>query len=404
MILDLPLKSSATIMSGGLAGTSGTGMRYLLTVGGTWVAADKWTIVFTNSSVTGQTQVGAGHITGIVPVFCFTFNDKVYVLAGAFVYMSAVGEPTVFNNPDGVGNGFVQLTNHYGTPEDLVSIASFQGRLIFFSRQTAQIWTVPASIADWELNQIFDFLGSRSPLSTKTLGDLEAFFLDEVGIRSFRARESTFNGVPEDLGSPIDEIIQAALIASSEGQKNGACGIVEPASKRYWLFLKDTIYVFSNFPSSKVAAWGKYSPTFNLSGTQTAFVPEKFVVWKGQVYSRAGDFLFTYGGSDNNTYDACVASWETPWLDAKTPGHRKESKSVDIALIGAWQLKAGMDPVSGTLVEVYNNASTVLSSYDLGTVPYSDRGTHFKMFGQTTGSTAAKVGMLLFKYEQGDEV
>lgn len=401
MILDTTLKTSATKMAGGLAAVAGIGQRYLLTVGGTWVAGDKWTIILTDTSTGAQSQVGAGNITGIVPVFCFTFNDKVYVLAGSIVYFSAIGLPRSFNDPEGTGNGFIQLTNHYGTPEDLISIASFQGRLIFFSRQTAQIWTTPANPAEWQLNQIFDFIGTRSPQSSKTLGDLEAFFLDETGIRSFRVRDNTLNGVPEDLGSPIDELVQAALVASSEGQKNAACGIVEPTSKRYWLFLKDTIYVLSSFPSSKVLAWGKYSPTFSLSGTQTVFVPEKFVVFKGQVYTREGSFLFTYGGSDNNTFDNCVASWEIPWLDGKTPGHRKESKSIDVVMSGAWQLKAGMDPVSGTLIEVYNNSQ---SSYDLGTVPYSDRGTHFKMFGQTTGSTAAKLGMLLFKYEQGNEV
>lgn len=402
MILDLPLKTSASTMDGGIAAVSGIGQYELLTVGGVWLAGDKFTILLTETATGRQVQLGAGNVTGITPTYCFTYNDKVYVLAGATLYFSAIGAPTTFNDPDGVGNGFVQVTNHFSTPEDLTTIAAFQGRIVLFSRQGLQIWTVPADPTAWELNQVFEFIGSRSPLSVKTTGDFEVIFLDETGIRSLRARETTLNAFSEDLGSPIDEVVQSALIGSSEGQKNAANAIVEPASKRYWLFLKDTIYVLSNFPGSKVLAWSKYSPTYELGGVQTTFQPEKFVTFKGRVYCRAADNgLYLYGGTDNNTFDNVVASWVTPWLDGKTPGNRKASKSIDIAQSGGWKLEAGMDPISGTLTEIYNDSQ---SSFDLGTVPYSDRGTHFRLKGTTTGSTAAKVGMVLFKYEEGDEV
>ena len=401
MTLNTNLITTCEPMAGGAAASTGTGERHDITFGGVWAVGDTVSIIAQDSLSGLQTLIGAGNVTGKSPTFCFTFNDKMYLLAGDTVYFSSLGDPTDFNSLDGAGNGFIKLTDHFATPEALVAIASFQGRLAFISRQGLQTWTVAADPAAWQLNQVFEYVGSRSRFSPKTTGDFEVFFLDETGFRSLRVRDNTLNAFSEDLGSPIDEIVQAALVASSEAQKDGACGIVEPASKRYWCFLKDTIYVFSNFPSSKVGAWSKYAPTFNNGGVQTAFTPEKFVVFQGQVYARAGNFLYRYGGADNNTYDACVASWETPWLDSKTPGHRKESKSIDVAMSGAWKLEAGMDPVSGILIEVYNGTQ---SSYDMGTVPYSDRGTHLKLKGSTTGATAAKVGMLLLKYEQGDEV
>ncbi len=398
--LDLPLNTSATPMQGGLAGTSGTGERYLFTIGGTWAVGDKVTILFTNNSVIGQTQVGAGNVTGTVPVFCFTFNNKVYLLVNSVVYFSEVGSPITFNTPDAVGAGYVTLTNHYATPESLVAIATFQGRLVFLSRQTSQIWTTPADPAAWQLNQIFDFIGTRSPLSVKSVGDLEVYFLDATGVRSLRVRDSTLNAYPEDVGSPIDDLVQAKIVASSDAQVVAACGIVEPASKRYWLFLKDTIYVLTNVPTGKILAWSKYTPSYNLNGVQTAFTPEKFVVYQGQVYARAGDNFFRYGGSDNATYDNCVATVELPWLDAKTPATRKVAKGIDISMSGAWVLSAGMDPTSGLLTTVFTGSSP---SFDKGKIHYSDQGTHFKLKAVTSGSTAAKLASLIFKYELGDE-
>jgi hypothetical protein len=400
MSLDLSLNTSATAMSGGRAAGTGVGSRTLLTIGGTWAIGDTISLVFTDSITGTQVQVGAGNITGITPTFCFTFNDKEYLLALATVFFSAIGAPTTFNAPDGVDNGYVVLTNHYATPESLVAIASFQGRSAFFSRQGVQIWTTPADPAAWQLNQVFEFIGTRSPLSVKAVGDFEIFFLDETGIRSLRVRDNTLNAFSEDLGSPIDAIVQAKLVASSDAQKDAACGIVEPSTKRYWLFLKDTIYVFSNFPSSKIAAWSKYLATYNVGGVQTAFVPEKFVVFQGQVYARAGNSIFRYGGTDNNTYDNAVATAELPWLDAKTPSTRKSAKGLDVAMTGAWTLSVGMDPETGTLDQVFSGTT---QSFDKGRIPYSSQGSHFKLKAITTGSTAAKLSSLIFKYELGDE-
>lgn len=400
MPISLTLNTSAVSMGGGATAAAGTGERHDITIGGSWAIGDKITLLLQDSITGTQVLIGAGNVTGITPTFAFTFNDKVYVLAGDTVYFSALGAPTIFNALDGSGNGFVKFTDHYANPESMVAIAAFQGRLCFISRQGVQIWTCPANPAQWHLEQIFEFVGSRSKLSPKTAGDFEVYFLDETGVRSLRVRDNTLNAFSEDLGSPIDELIQAALIASSDTQKDAACGIVEPSSKRYWLFLKDVIYVFSNFPSSKITAWSKYAPTFNLTGAQTAFTPEKFVVYKGQVYCRAGDYFFLYGGSDNNTYDACVASWETPYLDAKTPANIKASKGIDLIASGAWTITAGMDPVSAIVNTILSMTG---STYDQGVVPFSERGTHVKFGGQTSGSTAAKVGALTWLYELGNE-
>src|SRR5437016_10841632 len=125
MTIDVPLNTSVSKMSGGVAAVAGVGERNVLTVGGTWVIGDTITLLFTDTLSGDQIQVGAGDVTGVPVTFCFTYHDKEYLLGGSTVYFSAVGRPTVFNDPFAQTNGFVLLTNHYATPDDLVAIASY---------------------------------------------------------------------------------------------------------------------------------------------------------------------------------------------------------------------------------------------------------------------------------------
>lgn len=400
LVLDTQLKTSAVPMSGGLAEVAGVGQLNIFTIGGTWAVGDTVSIIFTESLTGTQVQVGSGRVTGSLVTFCFTYGGKVYLLAGPLVHFSAIELPRVFNDPEAVGNGSVQMTNYYSAPENLVAIAPFQGQLAFFSRSTVQIWSTPADPAEWKQNQVLQNIGTFAPLSVQPLGDLDVFFLTDSGIRNLRAREASLNAFVADVGSPIDQVIQAALATCTATEKAAACGVVEPESGRYWLYLKGNIYVLSYFPASKIVAWSIYKPTYELAGVQTTFVPERFVVFNGQVYCRAGDNLFQYGGSTGQIYDNCVAIAEVPYLDLKKPSTRKMATGFDVAMSGAWTLKAGMDPRTGTLEDVYS-AST--HSFDAGHVPYSSQGTHVKVRAVSSGSAAAILSELIFKYQAGEE-
>src|ERR1044072_2944676 len=98
--LTTSLRTSAQKMGGGVAATSGVGAKNVLTFGGSWVSGEKVTLLLTDNATGTQTQIGAGNVSNIVPSFCFTFNDKEYVLASATVFFSALASPITFNNPD----------------------------------------------------------------------------------------------------------------------------------------------------------------------------------------------------------------------------------------------------------------------------------------------------------------
>ena len=403
MILDLQLTPSPTSFVGGTDVVAGAGMIRHLGFGGTWAVGDTVSIILTDTGTGTQTLVGAGDVTGITPTFGFTYDDKEYLLQGSTVNFSALGDAEIWNNPEGLGNGFVTLGNYQSTPEDLVSLAPYQGRLAFFARRTTQIWEINADPTLWQKLQVLENTGTMAKLSVRAIGELDVFFLSDSGVRSIRARDFTNNAVSFDIGSPIDSLIGADLLALTEAQKAAACAVVEPVSNRYWLYLNGKLYVYSRF--DKIAAWSRYEPTYDEGeGFQVSMgTIEKLVTFQDRVFARAGTKLFRYGGSDNNTYDSAVATAELPWLDLKSPGTIKFGKGIDVAATGAWTISAGMDPTAVSPLQnvPWNEGSG--SSFTKGIIPFKARGTHFKLKAVTTGNTAAKLSGLLFHYTEGQE-
>lgn len=144
-------------------------------------------------------------------------------------------------------------------------------------------------------------------------------------------------------------------------------------------------YVLSQYPSNKILAWSQYLMTDD-SGTGiargAAIIPQKFVVFNGEVYFRDETGIFKYGLNVGNYgfhgqtgYDntQCVVS--TPWLDLNTPGTRKTANSIDSAFQGTWTFYAGMDQLHEQLDYVWEGNQP---TFQLGTIGYTNEGTHFR--------------------------
>lgn len=401
------LETTAIQMSGGSASVVGSGEVYKLTVGGTWVAGETFQVVLTVNETGLQYTLGLGDFTGAENVFVFTYKDKLYFLAGSKVFFSGTGAPTVFNDPAGGFNGFVEMSSAFGNPEDLVAAATYQGKLAFFSDNTIQIWSIDADPANWQQLQVLDNIGTSAPGTVKSLGDADVIFLSQSGYRSLRARDASSNAIPTDLGSPIDELVQADLVELGDDLSLAVSG-VEPLTKRYFGALNGKIYVLSYFPASEITAWSIYTPVDNDG---TAFTPEKFVVFKRRLYLRdtAGK-LYLFGGADNKTYDATPMVIELPWLDDGKPVQNKTFKSFDGVFKGSFKVEFGCDPVGGVLDEVVeigdatNPDSTKDSTYG-ERYSLQGKGLRFKMrltSKNETTTTPCKVSELVVKYGIGN--
>lgn len=399
------LNTTAASFSGGVTASNGTGEDYKFTFGGTWATNDIWSVILTDKNTGVQTLVGAGNVSGQAANFCFTYNQKVYVTYGANVGFSAVGLPTQFKSPNTSGNGFVAMSNTYGTPEDLVAIAPYQGRLVFFSRRTAQIWQVDADPGQWQQIQVMNNIGTFASNSVQPVGDLDVMFLSDTGIRSLKVRDSSLNAFVNDIGSPIDDLVTAFNPATSTAAD--ACAVVDPTSGRYWCYISGTIFVLSYFPGSKITGWSIYQATYqNAQGNQEFFAVQKFFIFQGQVcalveFNDATTAIMSFGGTDGVTYDNCAMSFTCPFLDSKRPGDWKVSKGFDAILTGDWAFSGSLDYISGTYTEIV--ASVTESTTLSGTLGFPGHGTHASLKGLTTSSSRATVSSLMWHFEPSNE-
>ena len=462
----MPTNTYTYPFSGGSTGIAGYGDRWLISFGGTWAHDEKWGLIFVSTA--GDYDIGSINFfsASLLLRQCATFNDRVYIGAGPQFNFSDNGDPTAWEQQS-PGAGEVQYLSYFGGQDAIWALSQLQGRLVVIARRSIQIWTVDADPANFALVQELDNIGTKAPLAVQNLGDFDVVILDDTGFRSLRTREVTLNAYPDDIGTPIDSLVQSDIQAVGV---TGACGVVDPLTKTYMCYLNGKIYVYSRWPSSKISAWTTFLPTYEayttvtvganyvasvltatvvlnsiykwtpgahevsiVNGTQTltaagyfkaqgttvtingtgatvtytgllqlvtvtTFTPQKFVVYNGIVYCRAGNLLLAYGGLNGTTYDGTVVTVQTPWMDDKKPKMTKLIEGYDAAIAGYWHIKAGADPTSGGLATVYdgvaptgNEASD--STFDLLAVSLSQTGTHF-LIQATTDPTWGQVATL----------
>lgn len=391
---------------------SAHGTKYAFGLQDTWAVGDLFSYLF--HDIDGDFYYGGHSLAGYTPTFAMALRNKMYLASGSRLNVSGVDDATEWEQPEPLLAGFVDPQDYKGENVTLVSLGIYQGRLVTLGKNVLQIWgstggPLPEDINDWVLQQTFQNVGTFAKFSTDSLGELDVLCLHDSGFRSVRVRDSSNNGFIVDIGTPIDQLVQAKILqctddtgASTDKQK--ACAVVEPNVGQYWCFLYDTIYVLSYFPQSKIIAWATLKATYSAAGTQTAFTPQKFVVYNGQVFVRDANAIYAYGGVSKTTYDTAVATVQIPWLDCKTPGTRKQGNAVDVFLSGNWTISLNMDPAepSGSWQSSYvNNVATP----NVGSViPYSANGTHFALKAVSAATAEAAVfSGFNFHYDLGEE-
>lgn len=251
--------TTAKPMLGGADATAGVGGVAQFTVSGTWASDDTFSMVLTTPSDGRSVTLGAGALTNQNPTFALTYKKKLYLLGGGqILWFSALNQPTVFNDVNAAGNGFMDLSNEYGFADNTVAAAIYQGKLAMFARRSIQILAVDADPANNQVGQTLENIGTVNGDSVRNMGDVDVVFCSDSGYRSLRVLDSSGKLTPFDLGTPIDPLVQARMLAVGTSQM---ASIVEPFSNRLWQAIGNLIYIFSYFPNSAVAAWSTYTPS-----------------------------------------------------------------------------------------------------------------------------------------------
>lgn len=254
-------------MAGGVTGVDDRGATNRLTFAGTWAAGDTYTLTISVAGV--DYTLGAGRVTGVVPTFALTYNDRVHFVSGLAWYFSAVGDASQFEQ-QGVGSGFIVVSNNFGSANTLTSLAIYQSRMAVFSRRNISIWNVDPDPALFQQVQSLPNTGTIAPFSAQSLAQSDVAYIADTGIRSIRVRDYFDSAAVIDIGTPVDTLVQSDIASQSDTEKSQAVSTVEQLDGRYWLYLNNLLgdsnsgkfYVYSFFPTVSVAAWSTYLPTY----------------------------------------------------------------------------------------------------------------------------------------------
>jgi hypothetical protein len=341
------------------------------------------------TTMAGGVDQGATFVPGD---FVRTIGAKMYATSEENLHFSMIKDPTKWTTGN-TGAGFIDMSMEASGSEKLTAVAKYQNMVAVFSEENVMIWYMDPNPELNKISQVLNNTGTSSARSVTQFGDDDIFYLDTSGVRSLRARDASNAASTTDIGSPIDPIVAPMARALTADERTRVFGGIEPTEGRFWLAIKDTIFVFSYFSGAKVSAWSMYKPGFRI---------DDMVVWNRRVYLRSGSHIFVYGGTGAElVYDDTEAVARLPYLDADAPTRKKTLSGHDAAAEGQWQVSVSMDPNFPDVSEVLGNV--VDTTYVSERLPAQGASTHFSFTYRSKGAEPAKLGAIVIHYDADEE-
>lgn len=354
-------------------------------------------------TIDGQEFVVLGRAAGAGRT-AFTLQDRVLSTAQSLLRFSGFTDPgegggipqpdpTRWDISGGIGAGFINLSTQDSGSETLTALAAYLGDLAVFSRQAVHIRRLSFDVANMSQVQLLRNIGTTSPRSVVSFGESDVFFLSESGVRSLRARDSSNSAASADIGTPIDDEVVKYLDELPASARTNAVGEVEPSAGRYCLSIEDRVYVYSQFPGSRISAWSSY----DLGGQLT-----DMAATSNRLYVRTDDRVFLYGGLSGEEYDDVSAEIVLPFSDGGKPGTLKQITSIDVGCEGVWDVWIKPDPALPDYEEYVGEIEG--TSYGLvGSIPANAQTTHVGFRFASKGTGPASIGQVIYHYRSGDE-
>lgn len=344
---------------------------------------------------------------GVDPVyqpgaFVKTAGKKVYSTSGSVLHFSGIAEPTQWTT-DAIGAGFIDMASETSGAEQLQAVGKYQSNIAVFAERAIVIEYIDPDPTLNRLVQVLNNTGTLSPKSVTQFGDNDLFYLDESGLRSLKARDSSNAAATTDIGVPVDTLVIDKLNSMTIDERQNIIGLIEPRDGRFWLAMKDVIFVFSFFNGAKVSAWSTYEPSTTVDGEVFPITIDDIVVFRRRVYLRSGNTVYVYGGlSAGLTYDDTVAEAWLPYLDANAPTRKKNFTGIDAAVEGEWQIFAATQPTDQAAEDKV--ATLFETTFNAGRVPAIAETTHISLRFRSKGDGPAKVSSSVIHYEgEADE-
>lgn len=304
-------------------------------------------------------------VTDANGLFARTYKTKIYSVEGPVLYFSAVGDPT---NWTGTGSGTLDLSLEDADMSDCQGLEAYYDKLAIFSKTAVQLWQIDPDPLQTQFVQTLRQAGTLAPLSVLQYGSGDVLYLNPSGIRSLRARNASLAASVSDVGSPLDPVMQELLQTNGETWLSSVIAILQPVTGRFWIILRDRIYILSEFPGPKITAWSEYDPGFVVMQVVTA---------NQQIFLRDDqNQIWAYGGTDAATYDSSAVEIILPYHGGEQPATFKRFTGIDAAAEGEWDVYISLDPT--TQAEDYCG-KIIGPTFLQGTFPLRGVSTHISL-------------------------
>jgi hypothetical protein len=240
-------------------------------------SAVNWTDSAGNTPTFGAMTPADLDALGELPYAITTFKSRIIGLSGTTMWGSAINDaldwdpsygqatpvPTIASQSVDTSVASMYSNRH-------TAIAPYgPDQIALFANESVQIWTIDTDWTNNDLAQSLSETGTFEASAVLPVGGQDVYYMDESGVRSLRARETIDIVQAADVGGPVDEIVEPKLrplITSPAFPSSDGIPVVrfltEPQDGRIWAAVDDTVYVFSYFPDTEVAAWSEYLPAW----------------------------------------------------------------------------------------------------------------------------------------------
>lgn len=277
-------------------------------------------------------------------------RGRMFMISSDVVKYSAANNPLDWTTVDDAG--FLPTNNN--TEEWLPeALGVYDNKLAVFYKNSVQLWNIEENIKQSSIDRVIRGVGTLSPHSiVSVLNDI--YFLSGIGIRSISKAQYLDIDNANDIGAPIDSII-------NEGGQN--------YNNVYWRqYVSSTLfdskyiivtenqardnraYVLSINEGSGIKAWSEYESTTLLSNGHKRFFTEHnnelyflcYVANPNYPDNTRGIAKFdkTVFTDDDSLFEVMV---QTYYLDFKSPGVLKNVYGMDVIIEGEGTVSIGWD-------------------------------------------------------------
>jgi hypothetical protein len=206
----------------------------------------------------------------------------------------------------------------YARGSDQVTAIGLYGNksiVVFFS-DNSQLWLTDPNPANMSLTWNIEGVGT---LFAKASGPVshDLFFLAQTGFRSASVQQLTNNVQEADIGSAIDALVRADIVASDD-----PISIYYPKLGQFWSINGTRAWVYSFSRASKISAWSKF--TFPFTIDDACVLNQELYVRTGNDVYKVTDAVTKDGVSSIPLVDVLMYP-----QDGKRPGVSKMFTGMD---------------------------------------------------------------------------